>query len=88
MGHDQRFKEFLQTFLQEFLKLFFPAVARRIDFRNIEFLDKEVFTDREAGSSRRADIVAKLTTHDGQPELACHAFLVLRERLGRTVIAT
>ena len=69
MGHDQRFKEFLQTFLQEFLKLFFPDVERRIDFRNIEFLDKEVFTNLAEGSSRRADVVAKLTPHDGQPEL-------------------
>ena len=69
MGHDQRFKEFLQTFLQEFLQLFFPDVERRIDFRNIEFLDKEVFTNLAEGSSRRADVVAKLTTHDGRPEL-------------------
>ena len=69
MGHDQRFKEFLQTFLQEFLKLFFPDVESRLDFRAIEFLDKEFFTDLAERSSRRADVVAKLTTHDGEPEL-------------------
>ena len=69
MGHDQRFKEFLQTFLRDFLQLFFPDVERRLDFGNIEFLDKEVFTDFSDGSSRRADVVAKLTTHDGKPEL-------------------
>ena len=69
MGHDQRFKEFLQTFLQEFLKLFFPDVERRLDFRNIEFLDKEVFTNLADGSSRRADVVAKIATRDGEPEL-------------------
>jgi len=69
MGHDQRFKEFLQTFLQEFLKLFFPDVESRLDFRAIEFLDKEVFTNLAEGSSRRAGVVAKLTTHDGEPEL-------------------
>ncbi len=68
MGHDQRFKEFLQNFLQEFLKLFFPDVERRLDFGSVEFLDKEVFTSLPEGSSRRADVVAKLTTHDGHPE--------------------
>ncbi len=67
MGHDQRFKEFLQTFLQEFLQLFFPDVEQRIDFRSVEFLDKEVFTNLAEGSSRRADHVAKLTNAtDGQ----------------------
>ena len=69
MGHVQRFKEFLQTFLQEFLKLFFPDVEQRLDFRDIEFLDKEVFTNLAEGSSRRADVVAKLTIHDGEPKL-------------------
>ncbi len=72
MGHDQRFKEFLQTFLQEFLKLFFPDVERRLDFRNIEFLDKEVFTNLVEGSSRRADVVAKLTTHEGYEAKGSH----------------
>ena len=69
MGHDQRFKEFLQAFLRDFLQLFFPDVERRLDFGNVEFLDKEVFTDFPEGSSRRADVVAKLATHDGKPEL-------------------
>ena len=65
MGHDQRFKEFLQTFL----RLFFPEVERRLDFRDVELLDKEVFTDLGKGSVRQADVVAKLATHDGEPEL-------------------
>ena len=69
MGHDQRFKEFLQTFLQDFLRLFFPEVERRLDFRSVEFLDKEVFTDLGEGSSRQADVVAKLATLDGHAEL-------------------
>lgn len=68
MGHDERFKEFLQTFLQEFLRLFFPEVERRLDFRGVEFLDKEVFTGLAEGKSRRADVVARLDTQDGNPE--------------------
>ena len=69
MGHDQRFKEFLHVFLRDFLKLFYPHVEKRLDFHNIEFLDKEVFTDLHDGSRREADVVAKLRTGDGKQEL-------------------
>jgi len=69
MGHDQRFKEFLHVFLQDFLKLFYPHVEKRLDFGNVELLDKEVFTELHDGSRREADVVAKLSTRDGNPEL-------------------
>ena len=69
MGHDQRFKEFLHAFLRDFLKLFFPDVENRLDFGNVEFLDTELFTDRLEGRPREADVVAKLDTRDGGPEL-------------------
>jgi len=69
MGHDQRFKEFLHAFLRDFLKLFYPRVERRLDFENIEFLDTEVFTELHDGSRRQADVVARLHTGDGKPEL-------------------
>ena len=73
MGHDQRFKEFLHAFLRDFLKLFYPRVERRLDFENIEFLDTEVFTELHDGSRRQADVVARLHTGDGKPELVlCH----------------
>ena len=69
MGHDQRFKEFLHAFLQDFVKLFYPHVGKRLDFENIEFLDTEVFTDLHDGRRREADVVAKLRTRNGEPEL-------------------
>ncbi|HXV63135.1 MAG TPA: hypothetical protein VEK15_20720 [Vicinamibacteria bacterium] len=69
MGHDQRFKDFLYSFLQEFLELFFPEVAKRLDFRTVEFLDKEVFTEAAEGSRREADVVAKLRAKRGRPEI-------------------
>ena len=69
MGHDQRFKEFLHAFLQDFLKLFYPHVEKRLEFETIEFLGTEVFTDLHDGSRREADVVAKLRTRDGEPEL-------------------
>ena len=69
MGHDQRFKEFLHAFLRDFLRLFFPDVEKQLDFQSLEFLDPGVFTDRPEGMPREADVVAKLETRDGEPEL-------------------
>ena len=69
MGHDQRFKKFLHAFLPEFMKLFYPHVEKRLELGEFEFLDTEVFTELHDGSRREADVVAKLTSRDGEPEL-------------------
>ncbi len=69
MGHDQRFKEFLQLFLRDFLKLFYPEVEERLDFETLELIDKELFTDFPEGSPREADVVAKLRNREGNPEI-------------------
>ena len=69
MGHDQLFKRFFHEFLQDFLELFYPDVAARLDFTTLEFLDKELFTDFPEGSVREADVVARVETHEGTPEL-------------------
>ena len=62
MGHDQLFKRFFHEFLQDFLELFSPDVAARLDFTTLEFLDKELFTDFPDGSVREADVVARVET--------------------------
>ena len=69
MSHDQRFKEFLREFFQDFLKLFYPDVEARLQFRDIEFPETELFIDFPDGERREADVVAKLETFDGSPEL-------------------
>jgi hypothetical protein len=69
MAHDQLFKEFLREFFQDFLELFYPDAASRLDFRTLKFLDKELFTDFPEGSMREADVVAQIQTHEGEPEL-------------------
>jgi len=69
MGHDQLFKDFLRAFLREFLELFFPDAAARLNFKTAHFLDKELFTDVPEGSVREADLVAQVETLDGEPEL-------------------
>ena len=79
MGHDQRFKEFLHAFLRDFLKLFYPRVEKRLEFENIEFLDTEVFTELHDGNRREADVVAKLRTGGGKPEIVLiHVEIQLR----------
>ena len=49
MGHDQLFKDFLRTFFRDFLELFYPDTAERLNFRRLQFLDKEFFTDFPVG---------------------------------------
>ena len=69
MPQDQLFKELLRAFFREFLELFYPDVAARLDFGRVTFLDKETFTDLPEGSRREADLVAQVYSLDGQPEL-------------------
>ena len=69
MGHDQLFKDFLRAFFREFLELFCPEAASRLDFGTLRFLDKELFTDFPEGSLREADVVGEIRTHEGRPEL-------------------
>jgi len=73
MAHDQAFKELLRAFFREFLELFFPEVAARLDFDRVTFLDREVFTDIPEGSVREPDVLAQVYTLEGVPELIlCH----------------
>jgi len=75
--HDQLFKELLQAFLPEFVQLFFAEEAAQLDWRSLEFLDKElspeVSGDVEPSSrrprGRTVDVLARVRTADGQPEL-------------------
>ena len=69
MAHDQLFKELLRAFLREFMELFYPQVAARLDWEQATFPNTELFTDVPEGSVRRADTVALVPTLDGEPEL-------------------
>lgn len=81
-AQDQTFKDLLQAFFREFVELFYPAVAARLDFGRVDFLDKETFTDVPEGSRREADLVARVHTHDGQPELLLFHVEVQTQRRG------
>lgn len=69
MSHDQLFKDLLHAFFREFLELFFPQVASRLDFSRVTFLDTEQFTDIPEGELRRADVAAQVYTIEGTPEI-------------------
>ncbi len=68
-SYNQLFKDLLRAFFRDFMELFFPNVAARLDFSSVTFLDKEVFTDVPKGRERRLDLVAQVPTHDGKREL-------------------
>jgi len=67
--HDQLFKKVIRTFFKEFMQMFLPEEAERIDFKKLEFLDKEQFTDQgRRGRHRFLDLVAKAGLKDGGEE--------------------
>ncbi|MBI3270896.1 MAG: hypothetical protein HYZ53_17980 [Planctomycetes bacterium] len=67
-NHDAFFKTLLRTFFADFVRLFFPRKAARIDFRFVTFLDKEVHTDLPRGPQRRLDLLAEVRTRAGKRE--------------------
>jgi predicted transposase YdaD len=69
LGYDQLFKTILEKLLRDFLELFFPEAAARLDFQTLRFVDKEVFANVPEGTVREADVIAKLQTREGKPEL-------------------
>lgn len=71
LSHDQLFKELLHAFFPEFLGLFFPQVAARLELTDasaITFLDRELFTDLPQGEQREPDVVAQVRRKDGKTE--------------------
>ncbi len=69
MAYDQTLKETLKELFQEFLFLFYPEIAARLDLPRITFLDKETFTDFPEGDQREADLVVQVFTLEGEPEI-------------------
>ena len=73
MDHDRFFKELLRIFFVEFVKLFLPDVARYMDPKSIEFLDKEIFTDIASPDQREVDLIVKVRfRHGGQAFFIIH----------------
>ena len=66
--HDRLFKEFLHRFLPDFLRIFFPAEAERLNFATLRFLDKELIINFAGQELRITDLVAEVETWEGVPE--------------------
>jgi len=69
IGHDQLFKQLLETFFFDFLHDFVPDLAEEIDPASINFVPTEAFTDIPDGELRTADLAARVHTRAGEPEL-------------------
>ena len=73
MDHDRLFKELLRTFFIEFLELFFPTLAIRVDRTQApQFLDKENFGELASDTRREMDLVAQLRLIDTQAYFIVH----------------
>ena len=69
LSHDRIFKEFLTRFLPDFLRLFVPEQAERLNFDTLTFLDKELIFNMPDQTLRITDVVAEVETHEGKPEI-------------------
>ena len=59
--HDQHFKQLLASFFCEFLEAFVPELARGLDRRHVELLDKElIWIRRHFRKAKFVDLVAKV----------------------------
>jgi hypothetical protein len=67
--YDQQLKELLRIFFPGFMASFFPEEASRLDLSQVTFLEKETATDVGGGLRREMDLVARVLTRDGDPEL-------------------
>jgi Domain of unknown function (DUF4351) len=71
IDHDQLFKQLIGTFFLEFLDLFVPELAEKIERDNLEFLPQEYFTDIIEGDRRAMDLVVRvnLRRRPNEPEV-------------------
>src|SRR5438067_12572037 len=80
IGHDQLFKQVLEAFFPDFLRLFDPATAARLDLTTATFRNPEVFIDLPQVERRTADVVAEVRSLEGEPELVIVHVEIQRER--------
>src|SRR5436309_14533181 len=80
IGHDQLYKQLLQAFVPDFMRLFDPETAAALDLSTVSFRDTETFTGFPHGERRTADLVAEAQTCEGAPELVLVHVEIQRER--------
>lgn len=68
-SHDRLFKEFLERFLPDFLQIFFPEEAARLDFSTLTFPRQELSINLPHQLLRITDVLAEVKTYTGEPEV-------------------
>lgn len=68
-SHDRLFKEFLERFLPDFLQIFFPEEAARLDFSTLTFPRQELSINLPRQLLRITDVLAEVKTYAGEPEV-------------------
>jgi hypothetical protein len=66
--HDQRLKSLLQPFFADFLELFFADWAKRVDAREVVWLEQEVFANPPSGDRKVLDLVARVPLREQPPD--------------------
>lgn len=69
ISHDRLFKEFLERFLPDFLQIFFPEEAARLDFSTLTFPRQELSINLPRQLLRITDVLAEVKTYTGEPEV-------------------
>ena len=64
--HDLVLKTVFHHFLGDLLELVEPQFADRVDLTSVDFLEQESFSDFPGGTRQQADLVARLTSRDGE----------------------
>jgi len=69
MELDQFMKEFAVNFIEYVIQLFFPCLARRLDFAREKDLNKQLYTDSPQGAERFVDVLLEVGVKDPPPEV-------------------
>jgi hypothetical protein len=64
--HDLVLKTVFRRFFGDLVEIVEPGFAARVDLTSVEFLETETFSDFPEGTRRQADLVARLTSRDGE----------------------
>ena len=68
MTLDQFMKELTVNFIVCVMKLFFPSLARRLDFARQKDLNKQLYTDTPDGTERFVDVLIEVPVNEPPPE--------------------
>ncbi|MBM3947478.1 MAG: hypothetical protein FJ315_08820, partial [SAR202 cluster bacterium] len=64
--HDQLFKRLFEAFLPQYVELFYPEFAGRMDFSRIVFHQQDLYTDHPVGDRYVLDVVAEVGPDGGE----------------------